>query len=313
MDKKVQAVLLKIIYKLYSPVNFIYWWMVENSIKSWGESGLHLVSVGEFITSGWKARSLYRETMLLKSLPLFLDLRGKSCLDLACNDGFWAFRLGRFGLKSVVGIDVQKKAIQRADFLKTVYNFSNFEFKFQDLFQYLYRNNTETFDLILLLSIIYHLPEQTDWNRFFKAISQINNECLVIDTRWFDDDDYWYDKTSGQAILHTEQAILRKWRPTRKEVFFHLNENGYQEVVEFNPAAFLADQKDAYGNGDPYTRENISDYITNHRSIVIAYKDKSTFLDIKVRLDAISSGYRTISKNDAGNEELKPLQQNFRN
>jgi 2-polyprenyl-3-methyl-5-hydroxy-6-metoxy-1,4-benzoquinol methylase len=262
-----------------------YWGIVRIIINYWGKRGLHSITVGEFVGGTTKTRSMYREEMLLRTMILFINIRGKSCLDLACSDGFWSFRLARFGLKSVTGLDVNSESIVRANFLKYVYDFPTFRFKQQDIFEFLNNDNkSKSYDIVLLLSIIYHLPEKSDWYRFFGAISQINNECLIIDSRWFEDDAYWYDKTSAQAVIKTKKGIIGKWRPLRKQVFDCLSGNGYEQVIEINPSAFLLDSKEAYGNGDPYTLENVSDYITNNRTLVIAYKKKAMVPNIQDRL-----------------------------
>jgi 2-polyprenyl-3-methyl-5-hydroxy-6-metoxy-1,4-benzoquinol methylase len=266
------------------PITVIYWWMVKRIVMSWGEKGLHSISIGEILSGKQKTRSLYREDMLLKTIILFVDLRGKSCIDLACNDGFWSFRLGRFGIKRLFGVDLAEMMIHRANFLKTVYNFPRFQFQNKDILQFLYHDNRETYDIVLLLSIIYHLPEETDWNKFFNTIYGINNECLIIDSRWFDDHEYYYDTTSEQAIIKTKDGITRKWRPTRSEVFSCLYKSGYEQVIEINPSAFLKDEKEAYGDGDPYTLTNVSDYISNNRTLVISYKEKSMVPNVEKRL-----------------------------
>ena len=102
----------------------------------------------------------------------------------------------------------------------------------------------------------------------------------MIDSRWFEDDEYWYDRESRQAVIKTGRGLIRKWRPVRKDVIGYLYESGYKHVVEINPSAFLQNQEEAYGNGDPYTLENVSDYITGHRTLVIAYKEKKTIPNI---------------------------------
>jgi 2-polyprenyl-3-methyl-5-hydroxy-6-metoxy-1,4-benzoquinol methylase len=270
---------------IYYPIQILYFWIVKNIINSFGGHKLHLTKIGEFTSGVTKTRSIYREDMLLRTLLLFVNIRGKSCLDLACNDGFWSFRLGTFGIRRLTGVDGYKPVITRANFLKTVYNFRSFHFVHQYISSFLYQYNKETYDIILLLSILYHLPEKTDWPRFFEVISKINNECLVIDSRWFEDDAYYYDKTSlGQAILKTAEGVINKWRPKRKEIFIYLKEFGYEQVIEINPSAFLTDIQEAYGNGDPYTLENVADYITDHRTIIIAYKNKSKLPDTGKRL-----------------------------
>ena len=269
---------------LFYLISLPYWGLLKIIIRLWGKTGLHPIMVGEFGDGKDKTRSLYREEMLLKTLILFVNIRERSCLDLACNDGFWSFRLARFGLRRVTGIDRSGESIARANFLKNVHGFPNFRFKQQDIFSFLYDDKAESYDIILLLSIIYHLPEETDWNMFFKAVSRKNNECLIIDSRWFENDEYWYDKISGQAVIKTREGVIRKWRPLRKEVFDHLYRSGYERVIEINPSAFLLNPDEAFGNGDPYTLENVSDYITGNRTLIIAYKKMATMPNILDRL-----------------------------
>ena len=78
--------------------------------------------------------------------------------------------------------------------------------------------------------------------------------------------------------------MIKKWRPERSNVFNYLYESGYKHVVEINPTAFLSDREEARGNGDPYTFENVSDYLTANRSLVIAYKKLTDAFEIKNKL-----------------------------
>lgn len=258
-----------------------YWYMIRVIMYYW-KRGLHSVTIGEFKGGLSRKRSSYRENMLIKTILMFINLKNRSCLDLACDDGFWSFRLARFGLKSVSGIDRSKESIAKANLLKRIYDFPSFQFKQQDIFDSLYDSKQKSYDIILLLSIIYHLPEETDWDKFFSTLSRMNNECLIIDSRWFEDDKYWYDKTSGQAFIKTKKGLIKKWRPLKKEVCEYLYKNGYEYVIDINPSTFLIDSQEAYGNGDPYTLKNVSDYITANRTIIIAYKAEKAmpnFLD----------------------------------
>lgn len=249
-----------------------YWGLVNIIIRWWGSTGLHSIRVGEFKGGASKTRSSYREDMLLKTMMLLLDIRGKSCLDLACNDGFWSFRLARLGAKSVKGIDMNRDVLVKANFLKHVYDYPGFRFVKQDIFNFLSNNKRDSYDIILLLSVLYHLPKGSNWEIFFSSLSKINNECLIIDSRWHEDMSYWHDPKQG--ILKTKKGIIKKWQPTRAEVIKHLYNSGYEHVVEVDPTVFIQDKEGAYGNGDPYSLENISDYMTNHRSLIFAYKKK---------------------------------------
>jgi len=280
IKKMIKRSMISGLLAFYYFVRAIYWGTVKVIVRLWRGGGLHLVLIGEFVSGEWKRRSLFREDMILKSIPLFVDLRGKSCLDIACNDGYWSFRLGRYGIEELVGVDLGEQEILRANFLKTVFNFPSFQFKRRDVFKFLYEENDSTYDIILLLSLIYHLPEQTDWEKFFSAICQINNDCLIIDSRWFDDEEYWYDKTSERTIIRTENGIVKKWRPKLKKILTILNKSGYKEVVELNPSCLLSDQKEAFGDGDPYSKQNVSDYITNNRTLLIANKRKALIPDV---------------------------------
>ena len=278
-----KIIILRLVLFPYFIISSLYWGIVKSFAKIWAWRGLHAISVGDFTGGRWKKRSIYRQEMLLRAIPLFVDLQSKSCLDLGCNDGFWSFRLGQFGIEKLIGIDTDYEYRARFNFLKTVYNFKSFKYKRADIFNFLYNENEDKYDIILFLGLLYHLPENSNWDKFFQNIYQINNYCLIIDTRWFDNDDYWYDKTSGQAIIKTDNGIIKKWRPTRSNVFDYLHKSGYEQILEINPISFLTNQKEAYGNGNPYTRENVSDYITNNRSLIIAYKEKSMIPDIKKR------------------------------
>ena len=285
MKVKLRNGVIKLLLLPYFLISAIYWFIVKVIIKVGAKRGLHAISVGGLVEGRWKIRTLYREDMIMRTILLCVDLRNKSCLDLACNVGIWSFKLGQFGIRRALGIDLTPGNILRANVLKKVYNFPHYDFKVKDILQFLYGENEETFDIILLLSILYHLPEETDWTLFFQRVYEINEYCLIIDTRWFDNDEYWFDKTSPEnAIVEVEGKILKKWRPTRNEVFTYLKKSGYERVIEVNPAVFLSDQQEAYGDGKPYRLDNVADYITDNRSIVIAYKKKSAVLDIEKRL-----------------------------
>jgi 2-polyprenyl-3-methyl-5-hydroxy-6-metoxy-1,4-benzoquinol methylase len=268
--------LMKLALVPYQIVSAAHWWMVRRLIRTLGPDGLHRMVVGETSAGNAKVRSLYREDMLLATALLMLDLRGRSCLDLGCGSGFWSFRLGQLGITRLLGLDIDEGELMRANFLKTVHNFPGFVFERRDVVRFLLEggeDRRDRYDVVLLLSLLYHLPEQTDWDRFFGVLSSINDECLVIDSRWFEDDTYWHDRDSpAQGVVRTEAGPVKKWRPTRGRVGEYLYASGYERVVEVDPSAVLKDPRGAAGDGDPYSLRNVADYISGHRSILIAYK-----------------------------------------
>lgn len=275
----------KILVGVYQIISFLYWYLVEKIVILLTEDdqdSLHALKIGSRIYSEGKKRSFYRQEMLLTAFLLCLNLRDKSCLDLGCHDGFWSFKLGELGIVKLKGIDFGNANIQRANFLKSVYNFTDFQFQQGDIFKFLYEEEREKYDLVFLLSILYQLPEDADWSQFFQAVSQINKEALIIDTRWFDTDDFWYDETfESRSTIKTDRGIVKKWLPTRSIVFSLLQNSGYESILEVNPSGFLENPEEAAGAGIPYCLEAVSDYITNNRTLVFAYKEKSMQPDIE--------------------------------
>lgn len=258
------------------PVRLIgcfYWGLVRVVLQLWSRRALHALSVGSFVAGSDKRRSFYRDEMILKTFALAVRTQRRSCLDLGCNDGYWSFRLARFGLAHVTGIDASYEEIARANMLKHVYSYSDFIFKNGDMLNISQQYNERTYDVVLLLSVLYHLPDTTDWDAFFKSIAKRNTETLVIDSRWFENDAYWSETSSDQAVIVDHGKMIKKWRPLRREVIAILYRNGYQHVLEINPTPFLEQIEEARGDGNPYSLQNVADYVTGNRSLLVAYKE----------------------------------------
>lgn len=256
-------------------IGCIYWSVVYFVMRIWSRRALHSLRIGSFVAGSDKQRSFYRDEMLLKTFVLAVRMQNRSCLDLGCNDGYWSFRLAQFGLSTVIGIDASYEEICRANVLKNIYSYPNYKFKHGDLLSNAHFENGISYDIILLLSVLYHLPESADWDRFFKTIAEHNSETLIIDSRWFENDAYWNQKTGDQAVIESGGTQIGKWRPLRKDVIAILHRHGYARVIEVNPSPFLESSEEARGNNDPYSLENVADYITGNRTLLIAYKSAS--------------------------------------
>ena len=280
---------------LFYVVSFIYWRLIKILVKQWHKTesspALHGFSIGEIkegfyydVPIGMRGasridRDLLRHCMLVKTIPTLICLNGKSLLDLGCNDGSWSLNLAQYGIKRVTGIDMEKGLIARANFLKTIYNYPGFKFIQRDIFDWLDNENTQHYDVIMLLSIIYHLPDQEKLlARFFNTIASINNECLVIDTKWPDS-----HPSESKDIIQTSWGPVKKWRPTRNEIADYLYTNGYEVVVECNPKVFLPELSVlCHSTSLDWWKTHfttIGDYILGHRTMVFAYKKKTMLPD----------------------------------
>lgn len=247
-----------------------FWKQAVKTARNWKTNGLHQVKFGQHKISEGRKRTEYREELLLKALPLFLDWKGKTCLDLGCNDGRWGLLLAQHGLHTVTGIDLNPANIKKANFLKIVSGYNDFRFVRADISQFM-EQTEEDYDIVLLLSLIYHFPETIDKHHLFSQISKVNKGALIIDSRWFEDSSFW----NMQTFIEIDGIKIPKWRPTRSEICQLLKHSGYESVFEIDTSMFVTNPIEKEGDRDPYGLENIYDYTTDHRSVLIAYKSEN--------------------------------------
>ena len=81
------------------------------------------------------------------------SLQGKRILDIACNSGFWSIQCALLGAE-VVGFDSRPELIEQANLIKSIVGIDNVTFKILDFWDTL----DGTFDIVLNLGILYHLP-----------------------------------------------------------------------------------------------------------------------------------------------------------
>jgi 2-polyprenyl-3-methyl-5-hydroxy-6-metoxy-1,4-benzoquinol methylase len=83
---------------------------------------------------------------------------GAVALDLACNEGWFSQRLLEWGASRVVGIDIRDFNIRRATLLRDHFEISpeQLELRQADIFE-LDPEALGTFDVVLLLGLIYHV------------------------------------------------------------------------------------------------------------------------------------------------------------
>ncbi len=102
-----------------------------------------------------------------------------TCLDVACNEGFFGMDVCRRGAKAVVGFDARSVNIEKAEFVKQHLGYHNIQFRVEDVSN-LSVERFGTFDLTLCLGLLYHLESPMDVLRRVRAVT---NELCVIDTQ----------------------------------------------------------------------------------------------------------------------------------
>ena len=79
-------------------------------------------------------------------------------LDIACNSGFWSLQCALLGAK-VVGFDARGELVEQAKLIKAIVGADNVEFKVLDFWDMSPQALGGTFDVVLNLGILYHLPK----------------------------------------------------------------------------------------------------------------------------------------------------------
>lgn len=106
-------------------------------------------------------------------------LEGVRILDLACLEGMVSVELARRGAR-VLGIEVRDANVARARFAKEVLGLESFEIV-QDDVRSLSRGKYGSFEIVLCLGILYHLPAP-DVFLFAERIAEVTERFALFDT-----------------------------------------------------------------------------------------------------------------------------------
>ena len=100
------------------------------------------------------------------------SLQGKRILDIACNSGFWSIQCALLGAE-VVGFDSRPELIEQANLIKSIVGIDNVTFKILDFWDMSPQSLDGTFDIVLNLGILYHLPSPLEVLQLTKAMARM--------------------------------------------------------------------------------------------------------------------------------------------
>lgn len=112
----------------------------------------------------------HREVELPESAELLL--RGKTVLDVGCNEGGFSFRALERGASSVEGFDVRAINIEKARFVARIRGHANASFSVDSCDRWFAANRGREFDYVLLCGLLYHLPRPWETIRQYCSIAQ---------------------------------------------------------------------------------------------------------------------------------------------
>jgi tRNA (mo5U34)-methyltransferase len=99
-----------------------------------------------------------------------------TCIDLACHEGWFAAQLAARGAGRVLGIDLRGDHIARAEELSSCADLPNLGFAQNDLFT-LDADELGTFDVTLLLGVLYHLENPVQACRIARSLTR--GVCVI--------------------------------------------------------------------------------------------------------------------------------------
>lgn len=109
------------------------------------------------------------------------SLRGKTCLDVACNSGFWSFALAELHPHRHLAIDDQAYLIEQAEFVRNCFTrhskYDTIEFRHQSVFDL--EAEADEFDLVLFLGLAYHL---TDIVGAIERVYRVTRGTVIVDS-----------------------------------------------------------------------------------------------------------------------------------
>lgn len=118
-----------------------------------------------------------RVTMMYDAVEkVFGGWRELVCIDLACHEGYFSFKLAEKGVKNVIGVDARQRHVDDATFLNRIYNYSNVRFVKSDVLQ----PGPElegSYDLVLMFGLLYHLENPVGALRAAFGLTRVL--CLI--------------------------------------------------------------------------------------------------------------------------------------
>lgn len=121
-----------------------------------------------------------RAEMIFPFLDDFFENRWEeiTCLDIACNQGWFSTQIALRNAKRVLGLDIREEHIQMASTIKNIGDLKNLDFTVNNIFDT--SEELGTFDVTLFLGLLYHLENPIGALRRVKSLTK---KMCVIETQ----------------------------------------------------------------------------------------------------------------------------------
>ena len=105
------------------------------------------------------------------------EVSGLNVLDIGCSEGIYSFYLAEKGAK-VLGIDIDKMRITKANFIKKALGYNNVRFECGSILDKKYRTNLPQVDLVIAWGFLHRVADP------FNALIIMGSLCNSISLEW---------------------------------------------------------------------------------------------------------------------------------
>ena len=161
------------------------------------------------------------------------SLDGLSCLDIACNSGFWSFELVERGAARVLAFDIDRPVVENALFVRDCHEartaYRRIEFRHDSLFTAAL--DPAGYDLVLCLGLMYHL---TDPFGAARRIAQATNRLAIVDSSCSDLEGKVLEFANGAKYFFNGKDEFA-FVPTREALIEIMRQAGFARVSPWRP------------------------------------------------------------------------------
>jgi SAM-dependent methyltransferase len=119
-----------------------------------------------------------RRSMIFEFLEAVEFDRHATGLDLACSEGYFSFELAKRGARDVLGIDARPNNIEKAQLVRERLGLQACRFELGDVTEAEF--GARSFDIVLLLGIVYHVEDPI---RLIRRAAAATRRVLFLETQ----------------------------------------------------------------------------------------------------------------------------------
>ncbi len=138
----------------------------------------------------------------LEKIVKSLNPKDKQFLDLGCSDGYFSVQCANLGAKHVYGIDPDPLRIERANFVKEVYQMNNVDYEVEDLYNL---KEEKKYDIILALGLLHRIP---NLELCLEKMSKVGRS-MVLEFKTLNDEREIFEEKGGKTKSNIYNGLYK--------------------------------------------------------------------------------------------------------